>query len=793
MSKFYTLLWVLALLPLPMLAGTIRGRVTDARTGEPLVGTVVVLKGTSYNGQAQLDGSYAIRGVPAGEYEATGQLLSYETFSQHVSLTAGQPDATLNLRLRDKNNTLDEVTVQGHHEAGSENAARRIEQVAPSIVNVVSAQAIQVSPDIQVANVLQRVSGVTLERSTNGDGRYAILRGMDKRYNYTLVNGIKIPSPDPYNRYVPLDIFPADLLQRLEVTKALTPSMEGDAIGGVVNLVMKDAPAERTLSGQLGTGYGQLFFDRSLLGYDRGAVNHQSPATRNGSDYQAQLSDFPWATFSRKSALPNLLGNLTFGNRYGADKRLGVLLAGSYQAQTRGSNGYFYETGIDQNNYPVLRTLHVQEYSTRQERLGLNAKLDYRLNERNTLRFYGMYVQLNEYQARMESDTTYKGSARPEVTRLLRDRTQLQGIANSTLQGEHQLSNRLLASWSLVYSRATNNVPDVAEQGLLLSAAGTYFQNATRTWLDNTDQDKAAYLNLKYQLADGLEASAGGLYRDKDRVTHYLAYQLRASGQPAVNQGDINSEAYTVFNPLGIYVGNNNYSATEKVAAGYAQLRLVRGAWEVLGGVRGEHTDQGYLTSLPITEAAYQGRQRYLDVLPSLHVRYALSERQNLRASYFSSISRPSFFELTPHKQLGQRERKRHLRRGRQPLPHADESGQRGPALRVLRGRPRPGDGGRVLQGHSQPHRVRPRDPAQHHRDGIPAQQLRHGHQLRLRVGGGEIYGAGGHLHQLHLHPVEHHHHQGPQRHRRRPAPAGAPDPPAARPVETRGQRVVAL
>ncbi|WP_223649318.1 TonB-dependent receptor [Hymenobacter psoromatis] len=640
-------------LPLASWAGTIKGRVTDARTGEPLVGAVVFLQGTSYNGQVQLDGTFVLRNVPTGEYELVSQYISYEAKNQHVSLTATQPDQVLNLRLSDKNNALDEVTVQGRRDPEGEVSAQRIEQVAPSIVNVVSAQAIQVSPDIQVANVLQRVSGVTLERSTNGDGRYALVRGMDKRYNYTLVNGIKIPSPDPYNRYVPLDIFPADLLQRLEVTKALTPNMEGDAIGGVVNMVMKDAPAERTLSGQLGTGYGQLFADRSFLGFDRGAINKKSPGARNGPDYQAPISDFPWPSFTHKSPAPNLLGNLTFGSRYGKEQRLGVLVAGSYQAQTRGSNGYFYETGITQNNDPALRTLHVQEYSTQQQRLGLNAKLDYRLDSRNTLRFYGVYLQLEEAQARAETDTTYKGTARPDVDRLLRARYQRQGIANTTLQGEHQLTSRLSASWSLVYSRATNNVPDVSEQDIKLTASGDYYQNATHTWLDNTDQDKAAYLNLKYLLAEGLEVSAGGLYRDKDRANHYLAYQLRPSGQPATDEGNINSEPYTVFNPLGIYVGNNNYTATEKVTATYGQARLVRGPWEVLGGVRTEYTNQQYITSLPLTEAANRGGQKYLDVLPSLHLRYALDGRQNLRASYFSSISRPSFFELTPHNNSG--------------------------------------------------------------------------------------------------------------------------------------------
>ncbi|MGS0099154.1 TonB-dependent receptor plug domain-containing protein, partial [Escherichia coli] len=88
----------------------------------------------------------------------------------------------------------------------------------------------------------QRVSGVTIQRDNNGEGRYAIIRGMAPRYNNTLVNGIKIPSPDDKYRFVPMDVFPSDMLERLEVIKALTPNMEGDAIGGTMNLVMKSSP-----------------------------------------------------------------------------------------------------------------------------------------------------------------------------------------------------------------------------------------------------------------------------------------------------------------------------------------------------------------------------------------------------------------------------------------------------------------------------------------------------------------------------------------------------------------------
>ncbi|MGG2309856.1 TonB-dependent receptor plug domain-containing protein, partial [Salmonella enterica] len=91
--------------------------------------------------------------------------------------------------------------------------------IADPIINVLSAKTIQLLPDITVANALQRVSGVTIEKGSTGEGRYPIIRGMEKRYINTLINGIKIPSPDNKNRFIPLDLFPSDLLERLEVSK----------------------------------------------------------------------------------------------------------------------------------------------------------------------------------------------------------------------------------------------------------------------------------------------------------------------------------------------------------------------------------------------------------------------------------------------------------------------------------------------------------------------------------------------------------------------------------------------
>ncbi len=101
---------------------------------------------------------------------------------------------------------------------------------------------------------------------------------MDKQYNTTLINGIKIPSPDNKNRYVPLDIFPAGLVDRLEVYKTLTPDMEGDASGGVVNMVMKTAPDKLVVNGEVGTATIARYLLTAVLKlFDRSTVNSQSP------------------------------------------------------------------------------------------------------------------------------------------------------------------------------------------------------------------------------------------------------------------------------------------------------------------------------------------------------------------------------------------------------------------------------------------------------------------------------------------------------------------------------------
>ena len=222
-------------------AGDIKGHVYDRNTREQLIGATITLKPTLSKTFSALDGGFIFKNLADGTYYLHLSYVGYLELDTAIVIH-GNNNSITSFYLIPKSSSLSGVVVTSVANAGSDEFARRKEQMANSIVNIVSANTIAISPDITVANVMQRISGISIERGSSGDGQYAIIRGMDKRYNTTLVNGVKIPSPDNRNRYVPLDIFPAELLDRIEVVKSLTPEMEADAAGGVINLVMKNAP-----------------------------------------------------------------------------------------------------------------------------------------------------------------------------------------------------------------------------------------------------------------------------------------------------------------------------------------------------------------------------------------------------------------------------------------------------------------------------------------------------------------------------------------------------------------------
>ncbi len=647
------------------MAATVRGLVTDANTNEPLVGASVVLAGTNYGATVGLNGVYELKNVPAGNYKIAVKYIGFKTVERSITVTAAT--LTQNFVLVESGNNLDEITVSAQGERESDNSTRKTEQKADNVLNIIGAKAISLLPDITVGNVLQRVSGVSIIRNATGDGQFAVIRGMDRRYNYTLVNGIKIPSPDNKNRYVPMDIFPADLLERLEVVKALTPNMEGDAIGGSMNMIMRSAPDYLLVNATVSGGYSQLFASRPFSGFSTADINFRSPSEVAGSNrYAAQPSDFSTRTAQYQDVkLPvNGLVSLSIGNRV-LNKRLGFLVGGSYQHTYRGSESTFLRLYGQPAPDPVPNTpqfefVEQRKYSNEQARLGLNLKTDYVFNRANKLSLYGLFMQLDDNQHRtvLGNQTVQIG----DVTTTDRSVFRRQNVYNATLQGDHELIPKLKLNWSAVYSLAKSQTPSWTDLSVTArNSQGTdgktittrYINDFNYYWTRNNDRDLAAYVNLIYNVLPTFELSVGGLYRDKNRDNYYNDYQL-STVLPGGDRQVFTSvdKAIFSFRPESYAYPDstnaNNYTAKEQIAAGYVQGKFNHGNWQVVGGVRAESTSQSYVSQLPVTAVGRTGSISYLDFLPSLHLKYQLSARENLRLSYFRGITRPGYFELVP-------------------------------------------------------------------------------------------------------------------------------------------------
>jgi outer membrane receptor protein involved in Fe transport len=578
------------------------------------------------------------------------------------------------------------VVVTGSGDKTSDRAVRNIEKNSAMVQNILSEKTIQLLPDVTVANALQRVSGVNIQRDNTGEGRYAIIRGMDQRYNNTLVNGIKIPSPDDRYRFVPMDIFPSEMLERLEIVKALTPSMEGDAIGGTMNLVMKSAPDRFIFSANASGGYSTLFSTQPFSSFPHGGINKQSPAEINGNSYAANpSSDFTNSNmhYSNVAAPVNSTFGFTIGDRF-LNKKLGIILSASYQNFYKGSTSERLIPDAQpltspSANTPSFSDDYIRQYSTRTNRIGLQNKIDYVFNRKNKISLFNMYLHQNDFESRYTPDTTVglnSSATQSQLSIENRSTWQIQDIYNATLHGEHQLSDKVKFDWSGVYSIAKKQLPDqsyyqfdatVTKNDGKISSIDSTIASGSNTvnhvWQHNTDQDLAGYLNLTYSptiLNRVVEFEGGGLYRYKTRTNYYNEYQLQsdvARGTPFTSLDALPLQFETTDDAKGITtaINANSYTAHEKIAAGYIQAKfMLFKALQLLGGVRVENTQQDYTTVMPLTFSGAYGTIHYTDVLPSVHFKYALNDRQNVRLSYFKSISRPGFGEIVPYSYPGE-------------------------------------------------------------------------------------------------------------------------------------------
>src|SRR5215211_4320098 len=336
----------------PAATGRMVGRIVDASTGQGLTDVGVQIVGTTLGAMSGVEGRYVIASVPAGTITVQVRRLGYAPKTvTGILLSAGQT-LEQNITMQPATVRLQAMSVTAAAERGTVNEALDQQRTATGIVSAVTAEQITRSPDSDAAQAVQRVSGVTVQ-----DNGTVFVRGLGERYTTTQLNGTRMPSPDPEKRVVPLDLFPAGLLQTITTSKTFTPDQQGDFSGAQIDIRTREFPARRqvvysmmfgmnaasagsnVLSDQRAGGERLAYVNgkRNLPGLFSQIGNFQG-ITLNQGDKNLLVSQFRnvW-TPERTSVGPNSSLSLSVGGNDalpGTRQRLGYLLSGTYSYST---------------------------------------------------------------------------------------------------------------------------------------------------------------------------------------------------------------------------------------------------------------------------------------------------------------------------------------------------------------------------------------------------------------------------------------------------------------------------
>jgi len=320
--------------------GRITGSVRDGRTAEPLPAANVMIQGTTMGAATDVEGRYTIRGLDPGSYTLVVSYVGYERVEREVQLQAGGT-ATVDIDLQPMSVRGEEVVVsvqaQGQREAINQQLA------SETISDVVSEARIRELPDVNAAESIGRLPGVSIQRQ-GGEATKVAIRGTAPKYNTVTVNGVRLPATGGNDRSVDLSLISSNMLDGIELKKAVTADMPADAIGGVVDLRLKQAPNRLQFTTSVQGGYNQL-------------QNDYSNYKINGSISNRFYNNLLGVIFSF---------NLDNYNR-SADK-----LSGDYRTQT--------EVGSDKTLI-IAENLGLREEAVTRGRRGASLVMDYQIQD----------------------------------------------------------------------------------------------------------------------------------------------------------------------------------------------------------------------------------------------------------------------------------------------------------------------------------------------------------------------------------------------------------------------------
>ncbi len=650
--------------------GTIRGHVTDS-SNAVLQGADITVDPLGIKLSSDVQGEFFMKDLAPGSYTVTVAYVGLATATKTVEVVSGQV-ATVDIKMQVQSQNQ-QVVVTAERVSAEAEAINR-ERTADNIVQVLPDDIIRSLPNANLADALGRLPSVTLERD-EGEGKYVQVRGTEPRLTNTTIDGITVPSQESGVRQIKFDGLPADIVESVEINKTLQANMDGDGIGGSINLVTKTAGERPTISFSGMGGYMPIM----------------------GGRQQYETAG-------------------TIGQRFGSQKRFGALFGGTYDWSGRGIDDVEPVSDLatlpSGSTVPWKESIDLREYRYYRSRYGFAGSADYKLAEGSNIYARFLYSDFHNYGDRwvysLNDNTpniTLLGSngGKPSFNNQIRRPDYL--LSSVLLGGKHVLSTTWYA-WDVSASRG-RQVGQVGDQqasfrATNLSSSACQYDAVNTTniyrpqWtpvcfteaynLSNytlrdvsVNHGHSAQVNLqvtgamakRYHIGSRLaNIEIGGKFRNAHKFDDTFNVDFTPTGTVPLNQfpiGFTNDNYYGGTYKFGVspsyqsvrsFLSSNpnaftsvstqfadpaNYGLTEQVGAGYLMNTVdLTSRVRLVAGVRFENTNLDTLSFDTTTNTlSDRASGSYLKILPSASVRLALTNDTYLRFVYGRGLSRP--------------------------------------------------------------------------------------------------------------------------------------------------------
>lgn len=652
------LMMMLLLLAMTMQAMTLKGVVTDKTNKEPLIGATVQINGSVMGAITDIDGRFELNGVKKGTYTLVISYISYLTVQIQVQVSGDSPE--LNVELMPNNQLLGEVTVVARKNLEGERALQMERQKSSVAIENIGSKEMSMKGISNVEEGVKKMTGVSIASAGQ-----LIVRGLGDRYSTTTLNGLPIASPNPDNKLIPLNLFPASTVKNITVSKVYEASTFADYSGAHINISTKDHTGEDFFSISLNTGGKFNTLGGDFYQMDRNGSLLKTPSL----DRQAlnlELSDFEnyvktkdifgtGFSVSKKASLPEFGGNIGFGKNFSIGGRTLSMLASAgisndLQAMKDASVRTLEATGSTMNDF------NYDSYANELKMAGL-ASLNYTLRQQDHIGYTFFYARnaIDTYMRREGYDY--------EDHHLIGSNnvTHIYTLQNHQLNGDHFLGKYWELKWNGSYSKTGSNEPDrrqvmYIKEGNQLQLFKLNRQETMRYFGTLDEEEWVGNMVADYKFGDSNKVEAGVTYKDKSRDYMGIRFYYNLNKlNPAID--DI-YDTDSFLNQENVANGTlvidrkkqpkDSYTAGNTIYAGYISTEYYPVRSLLINvGVRYEISKQwvNYYTD---GGKAQRSELNKNDLFPALNMKYNPDKENSLRLSLSRTITRPSFIEMAP-------------------------------------------------------------------------------------------------------------------------------------------------